>query len=72
MASGTLFIKPATMCSSAASSLCLVLLLKIDHPRLPSWLSGIETMQETRVQSLIQEDPTCGKATKLMCLSHNY
>ena len=39
-------------------------------------------MQETRVQSLIQEDPTCRRATKPMChncwacalepVSHNY
>ena len=35
--------------------------------RLPWWLSGKETacqMQETQVQSLIQEDPTCLRATK--------
>ena len=49
-ASGTLFIKPATMCGSAASSLLLylVFLLRIDHPRLPLWLSGKESLWQCR------------------------
>ena len=43
-------------------------------PGLSWWLSGKESacqsMQETRVWSLIWEDPTCQRATKPMC--HNY
>ena len=43
-------------------------------PGLSWWLSGKESacqsMQETRVWSLIWEDPTCQGATKPMC--HNY
>ena len=34
------------------------------------WLRINLPMQETRVWSLVQEDPTCHRATKLM--SHNY
>ena len=40
---------------------------------LPWWLSGKEsflTMQETQVWSLVQEDPTCCRATKPV--GHNY
>ena len=40
---------------------------------LPWWLSGRRIclpVQETWVQSLVQEDPTCHRKAKLMC--HNY
>ena len=37
---------------------------------MAQWWRICLPMQETQVRSLIQEDPTCGRATKPMC--HNY
>ena len=43
---------------------------KVGTSLVVQWLRNHLSMQGTRVQALVQEDPTCHRATKAM--RHNY